>query len=233
MILLFLRRSLFNKGFRLWILAVVILGPFALMAGFFALKRCKTTFCRNTIIETLGNLMPVVVSYTTGIVILILSSLSGGLSWQKQVISMFGLPIILGLVVHTVFLTSVSHKNAGKLLLKCLPLVLITTFTGLGGIIPVALPLVNKSLYMSLLIPFSPLSVMTWWAIVALGALPGGFFIFLFQRWATNKGFRSWSVLTTGDKEIIIPGWRNLWWWILISIGILFAGLLIGVILNK
>jgi len=233
LILFFLNRSLFKKGFRFWLTAVVFLGPVALMAGFFALKRCKTTFCRIAIIETLGNLIPVVVSYTLGLAILVLSKLSGSVSWQIQVSMMFGLPIILGLVFQMVFLSPVSHKNAGRFLLQSLPLVLVTTFIGLGGIIPVALPLVNKSLNMSLLIPLSPLSVMTWWAIVVLGALPGGFLIFLFQRWAIKKDFRSWTVLTSGDGEIMIPKWRNLWWWILISIGILVAGLMIGIVLLK
>jgi hypothetical protein len=225
--------DLFKKEFRFWITAVVFLGPVALMAGCFALKKCKTTFCRNTIIETLGNLIPVVVSYTLGLAILVLSKLSGSVSWQIQVSMMFGLPIILGLVFHMVFLAPVSHKNAGRFLLQCLPLVIVTTFIGLGGIIPVALPLVNKSLNMSLLMPLSPLSVMTWWVIVVLGALPGGFLIFLFQRWTAKKEFRSWSVLTDGDREILIPIWGDLWWWILISIGIQFAGLFIGIVLLK
>jgi len=233
LILFFLNRSLFKKGFCFWLTAVVFLGPVALMAGFFALRRCKTTFCRNTIIETLGNLMPVVVSYTVGLTILVLSKLSGSVSWQIQVSMMFGLPIILGLVFHITFLAPVSHKNAGRFLFQCFPLVLVTTFLGLGGIIPVALPLVNKSLNMSLLLPLSPLSVMTWWAIVVLGALPGGFLIFLFQRRAVKKEFRSWTILTVGDGEIMIPKWGNFWWWILISIGILITGLLIGVVLLK
>jgi len=233
LILFFLNRSLFKKGFSLWITAVVILGPVGLMAGFFALKRCKTTFCRNTIIETLGNLIPVVVSYTVGLAILVLSALSGSGTWQIQVSMMFGLPIILGLVFHTVFLAPVSHEKPGRFLLQCLPMVLVITFLGLGGIIPVALPLVNKSLNMSLLLPLSPLSVMTWWAIVVLGALPGGFLIFLFQRWAIKKDFRSWSVLTDDGREFMIPEWGDLWWWLLISMGILFAGFLIGAVLLK
>jgi len=233
LILLFLNRSLFKKGFRLWITAVVFIGPVALMAGFFALKRCKTTFCRNAIIETLGNLIPVVVSYTVAIAILILSMLSGSVTWQIQVSIMFGLPIILGLVFHMAFLASFSHENAARFLLQCLPLVLVTTFIGLGGITPVALPLVNKSMNMSLLLPLSPLPVMTWWAIVVLGALLGGLLIFLFQRWSLKKDFRSWTILTAGDGEIMIPKWGKLWWWILISIVILFAGLLIGVILAR
>ena len=233
LILFFLNRGLFKKGFCFWLTAVVFLGPVAVMAGFFALKRCKTTFCRIAIIETLGNLIPVVVSYTLGLAILVLSMLSGNVTWQNQVSMMFGLPIILGLVFQMVFLSPVSHKNTGRFLLQCLPLVLVTTFIGLGGIIPVALPLVNKSLNLSLLLPLSPLSVMTWWAIVVLGALPGGFLIFLFQRWAIKKEFWSWSVLTDVDRELMIPKWGNLWWWLLISMGILFAGFLIGVVLLK
>jgi hypothetical protein len=233
LILLFLNRGLFKRGFRFWITAVVFLGPVALMAGFFALKRCKTTSCRNAIIETLGNLMPIVVSYTMVYTILILSMLSGNVTWQIQVTVMFGLPIIMGLVFHMAFLAPVSNKNFGRFLLQCLPLVLVTTFMGLGGIIPIAMPLVKKSLNMSLLIPLSPLAVMTWWAIVVLGALTGGLLIFLFQRWAIKNDFRSWTILTTGDGEIIIPKWGKLWWWVLISLGILFAGLLIGIVLAK
>ena len=146
---------------------------------------------------------------------------------------MFGLQLILGLIFHIAFLASASNKSFGQFLFQCLPLVLVTTFLGQGGIIPVAMPLVNKSLAMSLLIPLSPLPVLTWWAFVVLGALSGGLLIFLFQRWAVKKEFRSWSVLATGDGEIMIPKWGKLWWWILISLGILIAGLLIGIVLAK
>jgi hypothetical protein len=174
-----------------------------------------------------------VISFTITIAILILSTVTGSVSWQIQVILVFCLPLILGLIFHMAFLSPVSHMNTGRFLLQCLPLVMVATFTGMGGIIPVVLPLVNKSLNMSLLIPLSPLPVMTWWAIVVLGALPGGLLIFLYQRWAIKKDFRSWSVLTTGDGEIMIPGWGKLWWWLLISVGILITGLLIGVVLAK
>ena len=132
-----------------------------------------------------------------------------------------------------VFLAPVSHMNAGRFLIQCLPLILVTTLTGMGGIIPVALPLVNKSLNMSLLIPLSPLPVMTWWAVVVLGALPGGLLIFLFQRWAIKKDFQAWNIVTSGEGKIIIPKWGKLWWWVPISLVILTAGLLIGVALTK
>jgi len=104
---------------------------------------------------------------------------------------------------------------------------------GLGGIIPVALPLLNKSLNMALLIPLSPLAVLTWWAIVILGALAGGFFIFFFECWEVKKGYRSWTILAGNKGEFNIPTCHKLWRWILISMCILFAGLLIGIVLSK
>ena len=159
--------------------------------------------------------------------------LSGSASEQIQLILMLGLPIIVGWVYHLVFLAPVSNRSLGRFLLQSLPQVLITTFMGLGGIIPVAMPLVNKSLNMALLMPLSPLAVMTWWAIVVLGALAGGFLIFLFEGWEAKRGFRSWTILADSDGEIIIPSWRKIWWWILISVVILLAGLVIGVLLSK
>jgi hypothetical protein len=233
LILLFFNRKLFKQGFLFWFTAVVSLGPVALMAGFFAFKRCKTSYCRNTIIETLGNLLPIVISYTAGITFLTMSMLKGSTSWQFQVSTIFGLPLILGLLFHMAFLAPVSNKNIGRFAIQCLPLVLVTTFLGLGGIIPIAMPLVNKSLNMSLLIPLSPVAVFTWWAIAVLGSLPGGLLIFLFQRWAIKKNLRLWTILTADEVEIFVPAWGKLWWWMLISIVILFAGLLIGVELLK
>lgn len=232
LVLLFLNKSLF-KGFRFWITAVIFLGPIALMVGYIALKICKTISCRDTFIETLGTLVPVVVSYIVAISILILSMLSGNATWQLQVGLIFVLPIIIVLFFHSIFLAPMSNRNPGQFLLNILGLLLITTFSGLGSMIPVALPLVNKSLNMSLLMQHSPLSFMTWWAITALGALPCGLLISLFQRWAIKKNLRLWITLTVGEEEISIPKWGKLWGWILISTCILFAGLLIGVLFLK
>jgi len=74
LILLFLNRGLFSKGFRFWIIAVIFLGPVALITGFLALKKCRTAFCRNAFIETLGSDVPIVVSYTVALTILIINT---------------------------------------------------------------------------------------------------------------------------------------------------------------
>jgi hypothetical protein len=233
LILLFTLCGGFRKDLRFWLPAVLILGPVALIIRYIVNKRCRTVSCKNALIETLGNIVPVVISYTLALVILILKMLSGSASSQIQFILMFGLPLVAGLVYHFAFLAPVCNRNIGRFFLQRFPQVMITTFLGLGGIIPIAMPLVNKSLNMALLIPLSPLAVMTWWAIVVLGALAGGFLIFLFERWEVKGGFRSWTVLADSDGELIIPSIKKLWWWILISVVILLAGLIIGVMLSK
>ncbi len=233
LILLFTVCADFKRGLRFWLPAVIILGPVALLIRYLVNKRCKTALCKSALTETVGNLVPVVISYTLALSVLVMKTLSGGTSDQLQLLLMLVLPVILGWVYHLVFLAPVSNSGAGRFFLLCFPRVLITTFLGLGGIIAVAMPLVNKSLNMILLIPLSPIAVTTWWAIVVLGALAGGLLIFPFERWEAKRGFQSWTILADGDGELITPSWRKLWWWILISVVILINGLFIGVLLSK
>jgi len=228
LILMFTVCADYKKGLRFWLPAVIILGPFAFIIRLLVKKRCKTINCQNTLIETIGNLMPIVITYTLALTILVLKMLSGSAPVQTQLTLMFGLPIIAGLASHLALLSPFRNRNFGSFFIQSLPHVLITTFLGLGGIIPVAMPLVNKNLNMSLLVPLSPIAVMVWWAMVALGALPGGFLIFLFERWEVKRGFRSWTIYAGIGREVILPPWSKLWWWLLISIGTLIAGLIAG-----
>lgn len=233
LILLFTVCADYKKGLRFWLPAMIVLGPFAFIIRFLVNKKCKTAFCRDILTETLGNLVPLVISYTLAITLLVIKMLSGSATGTIQIILMLGLPIIAGLVFNLAFLAPVCKRNYGSFILQRLPQVLVTTNLGLGGISPIAMLLVNKSLNMTLLIPLSPLAVMTWWAIIVLGALAGGLFIFLFECWEAKKGFRSWTILADNGGELNIPAFSKLWWWILISMGILFTGLLIGVVLLK
>ncbi|MFZ2288015.1 MAG: hypothetical protein WAV93_13645 [Bacteroidales bacterium] len=86
---------------------------------------------------------------------------------------------------------------------------------------------------MSLLNPLSPLEVTGWWAIVALGALAGGFLILLFELREVRRGSRSWTAHANGDGELIILSFTKLWWWILPGSAILLAGLILGTMSSK
>jgi len=110
---------------------------------------------------------------------------------------------------------------------------MVTTLLGLAGIFPVTMPLVNKSLMMSQIIPLSPWIVMTWWAITVLGSLAGGLLVFLYESWAVRRGYQAWNIFAGNEGEVTTPGWSKVWWWLIISVLILFAGLVIGVKLLK
>ncbi|MBE0679070.1 MAG: hypothetical protein IH592_09945 [Bacteroidales bacterium] len=233
LILLFTVCTDFKKGLKFWLPAVIILGPVALIIRYLVNRRCRTVLCKYALTETPGNIVPVVIAYTVALTILVVKMLSGGVSDQIQLLLMFGLPVIAGWVYHLVFLSPVSNRSIGRFLFQRFPQVLITTFLGLGGMIPVAMPLVNKSLAMPLLMPLSPLAVMTWWAIVILGALAGGLLVFLFELWEVKRGFRAWAVLANNDGELNIPSFKKVWWWILVSFTVLIAGLILGIMLTK
>lgn len=222
----------YKKGFKFWLPAVIVLGPLALLVRFLTVQVRKTAYWRTALVETVGDLVPVVVSYTVALLVVIRLTMSQGTSWQLQIAMMFGMPLIIGLVLfHGPLLNTSSQMKFGKFLIQRIPQVLVTTIIGLAGIIPIALPLTNRSLAMSQILPLSAWVVMVWWAIVALGALAGGFLIFLYEHWAVKRGFRAWIILSVTEGEVITPSWRKLWWWILISINSLLIGLIAGVAL--
>jgi hypothetical protein len=222
----------YKKGFKFWLPAIIVLGPLALLVRLLTIQIRKTAYWRTALVETVGDLVPVVVSYTVALLVLILLTMSRGTSWQLQLAMMFGLPLITGLLLFNgPLLTTASQINFGKFLIQRMPQVLVATIMGLAGIIPIALPITNQSLAFSQILPLSPWAVMAWWAIVVLGALGGGFLIFLYEHWAVKRGFRAWITLAGTEGEVITPSWRVLWWWILISIVSLLIGLIAGVAL--
>jgi len=223
-----------NKGLRFWIPAVFVLGPFALVAKIIAHNSTKTSVWRNALIETAGNMVPVVVAYLAALIIMIFKMISGGFSEQQQALLILGLPLLTAWIIFQSPLLAIAGKiNFGKFLFQRLPQVLVTTFLALAGIFPVSMVLVNKSLAMSQIIPLSPWIVMTWCAIIVAGSLVGGLFIFFYEYWAVKRGYQAWNVFAGNEGEVYTPGWSKIWWWILISILILFAGLAAGIMLQK
>jgi hypothetical protein len=224
----------FRKGLRLWLPAVIVFGPVALIAKYIAVQQGKITPFRKALTETVGDLIPVTFAYVVAQVILVLKTVSGGISEQQQIMYIFGLPLFAAWILfHSPLLASAGKKNFLKFLFQRLPQVMVVTFLGLAGIFPVAMPLENMSLAMSQIIPLSPWIVLTWWAITVLGSLAGGLFIFIYENWAAKRGFQAWNVFAENDGDVITPGWSKLWWWVIISVLFIFAGLIVGVLLLK
>ncbi|TFG42323.1 MAG: hypothetical protein E4H43_03300 [Bacteroidia bacterium] len=223
-----------RKGFKFWLIAVIFLGPLALLIRLLVIHSHRRPYLKTALMETVGDLIPIVASYTVGLIIVVLKTLSQGSSWQLQIAVMFGLPLFAGwLVFHGPLLSATGKKKFGRFLFQRLPQVLVTTFLGLAGIFVISMPLVNKSLSMSQLIPLSPWPVMTWWAIIVISSVAGGFILFLYERWAVRRNFQAWSIMAGNEGEVTTPSWRKLWWWILLSILVLLIGLVAGTLLQK
>jgi len=223
-----------NKGMRFWIPAVFVLGPFALAARILALNPAKTSIWRKALIETVGNMVPVVISYLVAIIVMILKMISGSVSEQQQVLLILGLPLLSSWIIfHSPLLALAGKMNFVKFTFQRLPQVLVTTFLALAGIFPVAMNLVNKTIAMSQILPLSPWIVITWSAITVAGSLIGGLFIFFYELWAVSRGCLAWNLFAGNEGEVKTPGWSKIWWWLLISIALHFIGLISGVALLR
>jgi hypothetical protein len=223
-----------NKGLRFWIPAVLVLGPFALLTKLLVVNSGKTSIWRSAVIETVGNLMPVIIGYLVALVVMILKTASGGISQQQQALLLLAFPLLASWIIfQSPLLAITGKKNFFKFLFQRLPQVLVTTFLVLGGIFPVSMVLVNRTIAMSQLIPLSPWIVMTWWAIIVAGSLIGGLFVFFYEHWAVKRSYQAWNVYAGSESEVTTPTWGKIWWWIIISIFIFLAGLIAGVMLLK
>jgi hypothetical protein len=220
-----------NKGLKFWLPAVIILGPAALIVKILAMNSGRRSVRKDAIIETVGDIFPIVIAFLFSQVIMILRMVTGGISQQLQLLLIFAIPLFSAWIIfHGPILALAGNKNFFRLLFRRLPHVLITTFLGLAGILPVAMPLENKTLAMSQIIPLSPWIVMTWWAIFVLGSLAGGLLIFIYEHWAVQRGFRAWTVLAGYEGEVDTPKLSKIWWWIIVSF-IITLVLLVGTII--
>jgi hypothetical protein len=222
-----------KKAIRFWLPVMVVLGPFALVSRWIVFRKYQQTVWGRALIETLMDIVPIVVSYTLAITILVISVFSGKASPLLQVSLMFGLPLVAGLFYHAGLLYSSGAKGWGKFMASRFAQVLVSTFMGLGGISSLAMPMINKNLVVSLIKPLSPLAVISWWALVTMGSVAGSLLIFCYEYWAVRSGYATWSVLSAGAGQVTTPGWRKLWWWIPISVVVLFLGLAVGIRLTK
>jgi hypothetical protein len=222
-----------NKGLRFWLPAVVVLGPLAILIRFITRKFKKKSLWPAALTESVGDVIPVTVTYTVALTVIILLTVSKGTSTLFQLAMMFGLPFFGGwLIFQGILAASVNNEKPVRFFFRRLPHVLVSTLLGLAGIIPVAMPMSNhsiKSLNMNQLMPLSPWPVMIWWAIVVLGSVIGMILIFLYEYWAVKRGLKAWIILAGSDVDSASPKWSKLWWWIPASVVILLAGLIAAV----
>lgn len=222
-----------KKVSRFWLAAVLVLGPIGLTACFLAGRNGENHSRRIALTETTGNLIPVVVSFTLGLTLLIREAISGTTSPLFQLFLILIMPLILVWLSQGILLVHLSQKGFPQFLFQRLPQAAITAFLSLAGIVPVAMVLANRNLNISLIIPFSPLAFANWWAYVVLGSVPGGILVYFFERWEAKRGYQAWAGLTLKQGPLSLPPFRKTRVWLLISLVMLLGGLVLGASLNR
>jgi hypothetical protein len=222
-----------RRSLRFWVLPVILLGPLALLVWFVTGRGQRQGRWRSAMIEALGNIMPLVIAFVAYLVLLIMVPVVQG-NAALQIMLVLGMPLLTcWLVFNGLLLVPVAGKKYARFLFQRLPQVMVTTNLGMAGIFIVVMPLVTLSIRMCSVFPVTAWTVLIWWGMTFLGALVGGLIVFLYEGWAVRRGFQGWSVLAGKQGEIRTPPWRRLWWWILLSYVMLFAGFAAGAFLMQ
>jgi len=61
----------------------------------------------------------------------------------------------------------------------------------------------------------------------------GGLLIFFYEHWAVKRGNQAWNIFAGNEGEVITPKWSKIWWWLIISVLMLFSGFITGIMLLK
>lgn len=226
-IILFARRSLW--GWIFWMDIVIVLGPLGLLVWLLAGRKHPPHSWQATLIEAAGHLPPVVVVYMVMLGLFILFPQMQA-SQILQLLFIFIFPTLLGWLLFQGPLLALTARRGYLLTLgQRLPAAWVGANLGIAGIFALAMPLVNwLSSTCSMMEP-SPWTQVSLWAMTVAGALLGMLLVLLYEAWAMRHGHRAWSTLTSGEREVSCPGWRRLWWWILLSI----AAPIVGVMLSN
>jgi hypothetical protein len=222
-----------RRGLRFWVLAVILLGPLALAVWFVAGRGGQRNIWRSALLEAAGDGMPAVIPFLAILVVLIMVPAVQS-TGALQIVLVLGLPLLVAWpFFHAPLLAPVANRSYGRFLSERLPHVVVTVNLAVAGIVAVALPLVMLSIRACSILPVNVWTLMIWWEIVFLGAVPGVLLLWLYEAWAVKGGFQGWSVLAWGEGEVRTPSWRRLWWWILLSFAALLAGIVAGAILLR
>ena len=222
-----------SRALRLWVPAVVLLGPLALLARLLVGRCRQPGTWRVALLEAVGDVMPTVVGFVAFLTVVILvpeAQAAGGL---VQVTVVLFLPLAVGwLAFQGPLLSGVTDSGYGWWLVRRLPHALVVANLGLAGTTVLALPLVNQSLRKCPIAPLAGWTVIVWAAIVAVSAIVGTAVLFLYEWWAMRGGFQAWKVLAWQEGDVRTPSWRELWWWIVLSYAAVVAGTIAGVSLH-
>ncbi|MBK5108425.1 MAG: hypothetical protein JJE12_09840 [Anaerolineales bacterium] len=222
-----------RQGLILWLPVVAILGPLGLLIWLYSRSKVGTRFHQVVLVETVGDVAPVVVGFVIYLVVAIVVPAVQN-SQALQILLLFVLPPIFGLIVfHAPLLAAAGRQSYLHTLWRRFPHAWVTANLGMAGVFLFAFPAANISLQTCSIIPLNPWTLSVWWGFAVFGALVAMVLLLLYENWAARRDFRAWTVLVSGESEITTSAWRNVWWWILLSVAALFAGIAAGVIIQQ
>jgi len=218
-----------RRGFALWLMVVVVMGPVGLLLWLIAKKGRRT----SVLVEVICDLPPYVVGGGIALLMIIFIAEIGD-NDLLQLIACYGLPLTIGLFLYQApLLARATRSGYGRTLTRCLPTVLVSTNLVIAGFWAVNIPLFK--LHMDYCGATNATVILSWWAIVVLSALVGGVLLSAYHVWSVRRGFTPWTALlqTRSKAEVAptmvtFPTWRQLWLWIGASFIILIAGAVLG-----
>ncbi len=223
---LFARRNFW--GWVFWLDVVIVLGPLGLLAWLLAGLKQKARPWQAILVETVGHLPPVVLAFMVMLAVIILFPQAQA-NQLLLILFIFVLPTLLGwLFFQGPLLALAARRGYLRTLGQRLPVAWVGANLGIAGIFALAMPLVNWLSNTCSMMEPSPWTLVSLWAVVIAGAVLGLLLILLYELWAVRRGYTAWSVLTSGDGEVSSPGWRRLWWWILLSIAAPIGGIMLS-----
>ena len=225
-IVLFARRSLW--GWIFWVDIAIVLGPLGLLVWLIAGRKHSPRPWQAALVEAAGHMPPVVVAYMLmlGMIILFPQAQANQL---LPLLFVFIVPVLLGwLFFQGPLLALAARRGYLRTLGQRLPAAWVGANLGIAGVTALATPLVDwLSSTCSVMDPSLWLLV-SLWAMVVAGAVLGMLLVLLYEAWAVRRGQRAWSTLTSGEGEVSTPGWRKLWWWILLSLAAPIGGVVVS-----
>jgi hypothetical protein len=174
-----------------------------------------------------------VIPYLAMLIVLIMSPALQSTA-ALQIALVLGLPLLVAwLLFHAPMLAPAANRSYARFLRERLPQTIVSVNLALACIMAVALPLVMISIRACPILPLTFWTLIIWWEIIALGAVPAVLLLWLHEGWALKRGLRSWSVAALGEGDVRTASWRSLWWWIPLSYAALLGGIFVGSILSR
>jgi hypothetical protein len=215
------------RGWAFWLPVVIILGPIGILIWLIAERKQNVNSWVAALVEATGDIPPITLAYMMMLVVFILVPQAQS-SGPLQILFIFVLPLFLGLLFFQgPLLARATRQGYLRTLGQRLPVVWVAANLGMGGVSPVALRLANWLGSNCSLMEPSIWTIISIWTAVVAGSIAGILLILVYEGWAVRTGFRAWTILVSGNSEMTTPGWRKLWWWILLSFAVLIGGILI------